>query len=96
MHARPPCHGAESLALQRCIGGASLPADGVMKGRHVLDVLIFAAVQLVFATLTAACADGRGRSGVAWFFLGVVFGVIALVAVLVAGHRDPNEPPRRL
>lgn len=53
-------------------------------------------VNLFFATLTAGAAVGRNRSGVAWFFLGLVFGVIAFVVVLVAGNRDPNQPPAGL
>lgn len=38
---------------------------------------------LLFGGVTALAANARGRSGGAWFFLGVLFGVFALIAVLV-------------
>ncbi len=40
-------------------------------------------IWLAFAVVTALAASGRGRSGLGWFFLGMVFGAFALVAVLV-------------
>lgn len=44
---------------------------------------MFWIVWLGFAVVTALAAPGRGRSGVAWFGLGLLFGVFALIAVLV-------------
>lgn len=36
-----------------------------------------------FAVVTAIAASSRGRSGGGWFLLGMLFGVFALIAVLV-------------
>lgn len=44
---------------------------------------MFVFVWLAFAAVTALAANARGRSAVGWGLLGLVFGVFALVAVLV-------------
>lgn len=61
-----------------------------------MEVLVVLAVQLLFALLTCAAAVGRNRSGIIWFFLGIVFGVLAFIVVLVAGERRDSDPPARL
>lgn len=43
----------------------------------------FIFIWLAFAVVTALAANARGRSAVAWFFIGLIFGIFALVAVLV-------------
>ena len=58
-----------------------------------------------FAVVTAIAASSRGRSGGAWFFLGLLFGVFGLIAVLVMPRVEapgqasvgalPNETKRR-
>jgi hypothetical protein len=49
---------------------------------------------LGMAIITAIAAASRGRSGLGWFFLGSLFSVLALLAVLVMPSlkRDPNAP----
>ncbi|WP_183077572.1 hypothetical protein [Paenirhodobacter hankyongi] len=41
------------------------------------------AIWIGFAVVTAIAANGRGRSAIGWLFLGALFGVFALIAVLV-------------
>lgn len=40
-------------------------------------------IWLGFAVVTALAAASRGRSAFGWFLLGCVFGIFALLAVLV-------------
>ena len=47
-----------------------------------------------FAVVTAIAASGRGRSGGGWFLLGLIFGVFALIAVLVMPRVTPDSPDR--
>lgn len=62
---------------------------------------MFLAIWIGFAVVTALAAPGRGRSAWAWFGLGLLFGVFALIAVLVLppvappAYRDlpPPRPP---
>jgi hypothetical protein len=37
---------------------------------------------IAFAVLCAVIASSKGRSGFGWFFLGAIFGVFALIAVI--------------
>lgn len=46
-----------------------------------MEIIVF--VGLAFAVVTAIAANARGRNPVAWGALGLIFGVFALVAVLV-------------
>ncbi len=50
--------------------------------------MVFLFVWLAFAVITAIAANSRGRSGLAWLFLGTLFGVFALIAVLVMEPLD--------
>jgi hypothetical protein len=43
----------------------------------------FVIIWVAFGIVTALAANARGRSGLAWFFIGCVGGIFALVAVLV-------------
>jgi Na+/melibiose symporter-like transporter len=43
----------------------------------------FFLIWLAFAVLTAMAASGKGRNTFGWFILGCVFGIFALIAVLV-------------
>jgi hypothetical protein len=61
-----------------------------------MELLGFALIQVMVAIITALLALERDRSGIVWFFLGVVFGVLALIVVLVAGKRNDADPPLRL
>lgn len=45
-------------------------------------------IWIAFAVVCALAAPSRGRSGIAWFVLGLVFGVFALIALLVMGPAD--------
>jgi hypothetical protein len=49
---------------------------------------MFIVVWLGFAIVTALAASARGRSPIAWFFLGLLFAVFALIAVLVMKPGD--------
>ncbi|MCB1909966.1 MAG: hypothetical protein KDH15_21605 [Rhodocyclaceae bacterium] len=44
-----------------------------------------------FAILTAMAASSRGRSGFGWFVLGLLFGIFALLAVLVLPRRNGDS-----
>jgi len=48
----------------------------------------FVLIWLAFAVVTALAANARGHSAVLWFFIGVLFGVFALIAVLVIRPGD--------
>lgn len=49
---------------------------------------------LAFAILTALAAHTRGRSTLGWLFLGILFGVFALIAVLLLpSHRRDAAAP---
>src|SRR3546814_12800255 len=49
-----------------------------------------------FAVVTAIAASSRGRSGGVWFFLGLVFGVFGLTAVLVMPRVEAYTPAPRM
>jgi len=51
----------------------------------------FVFIWLAFAVITALAAGARGRSAFAWLFLGLIFGVFALLAVLVMGRAKKAE-----
>jgi hypothetical protein len=48
---------------------------------------------LFFAVLTPIVATAKGRSGVGWFLLGLVFGLLALIVVVVLPSLKPPEQP---
>lgn len=59
------------------------------------NISVFIFIWLAFAFVTAIAAPSRGRSGGNWFILGLLFGVFALVALLVgpplkAGVGEPT------
>jgi len=43
-----------------------------------------------FGVVTALAANARGRSAIGWFFLGLIFSIFALLAVLVM--KDLSKP----
>lgn len=45
--------------------------------------MLFIFIWLAFAIVTAIAANARGRSPAAWFFIGLIFGIFGLIAVLV-------------
>ena len=51
-----------------------------------MEVFVF--IWLAFGVVTALAASSRGRSPVAWFFIGAVTGIFGLIAVLVMGRAD--------
>lgn len=68
-----------------------------------MEILV---IWVVFAILTAVVASNKGRSGIGWLLLGLVFGIFALILVallsnqktvaarhaeLVAATRDRNS-----
>lgn len=44
---------------------------------------MFIFIWLAFGVITALAAQARGRSFIGWLLLGCIFGVFALIAVLV-------------
>jgi len=52
--------------------------------------LAFLIIWVAFAIITALAANARGRSGLGWFILGAIFGLFALIAVLVM--KDISAP----
>ncbi len=58
----------------------------------------FVLVWLAFAVLTAIAANARNHSGGLWFFIGLLGGIFALIAVLVMRPGDPVEDsgPRKI
>lgn len=49
----------------------------------------FVFLWLACAVIAALAAGSRNRSALAWFFLGFLFGPLAVIAVLVMGRADP-------
>jgi len=48
----------------------------------------FVFLWVAFAVITAIAANARGRSAIGWGLLGLVFGVFALIAVLVMNRQN--------
>jgi hypothetical protein len=46
-------------------------------------VELFLIIWAAFGVVTALAANSRGRSPVAWFFIGLIGGIFGLIAVLV-------------
>lgn len=57
-------------------------------------ILVVAVVYgLVCGSFTAMVASSRGRDGVSWFVLGVLFGILALLAVgFMESKTNANQP----
>lgn len=55
----------------------------------------FALFWIAMAVITAAAAQARGRNVVLWFVLGMVFSLLALLAVLVMGNVGGETVSRR-
>lgn len=53
----------------------------------------FIGILLFVAAVSAAVAHSRGRSIVAWFVLGLLFNVLALIAVAVLPSRRDRPHP---
>lgn len=51
----------------------------------------FVLIWLGFAIVTAIAANSRGRGAGGWFFLGLIFGVFALIAVLVMPQVEASQ-----
>lgn len=45
--------------------------------------MTFLYIWAAFSILTAIAASARGHNPIAWFFIGLIFGVFGLIAVLV-------------
>jgi hypothetical protein len=45
-------------------------------------------IWIAFAVLTALAANTKGRSAGGWFVLGIIFGIFALIAVLVMEKKE--------
>src|SRR3546814_5765472 len=70
-----------------------LRLEGTTKWRGNMGWLL---LWIGFAVVTAIAASSRGRSGGVWFFLGLVFGVFGLIAVLVMPRVEAYTPAPRM
>ena len=62
----------------------------------IIPLILFLAYAVIFGVFCAYLASEKGRSGGSWFFLGVVFGILALLVLigLPSEKRSSNEPVR--
>jgi len=59
------------------------------------DIAVNLMIGAVFGAVCSVLANGRGRSPVAWFFLGFFFGCISLIILLVIPDLKVAEQRRR-
>ena len=59
-----------------------------------LSILI--AINIIVAIITSAYASAKGHSGLLWFFLGLVFGLLALLFLAIAADRRTSGNPSNL
>jgi hypothetical protein len=52
---------------------------------------MFWIIALIFGTICAVVANGKGRSAVGWFFIGFLFGLIALIIVCIISDIKEQE-----
>ncbi len=59
-------------------------------------IVLFLAYALIFGAFCAYLAGEKGRSGGSWFFLGLIFGILALLVLigLPSEDRSSNKPRR--
>ena len=57
----------------------------------LLYILIASLFWIGIAFVTALAAESRNRSGPGWFFLGLAFNLLALIAVLVMEPLDQSQ-----
>ena len=57
-------------------------------------LILFLVYALIFGSICAYLAGEKGRSGGSWFFLGLVFGILALLVLIAlpSEQRSSNEP----
>jgi hypothetical protein len=60
-----------------------------------MALVVLVALDGAIAVLCAMTANQRHRSPIAWFLLGLLFHVLALVAVLVLDDLEPWLRPQR-
>lgn len=51
---------------------------------------VFIFIWIAFAVVTALAAKSRGRDPIAWGFIGLIFGIFGLIAVLVMKDESSN------
>ncbi len=51
---------------------------------------------LIFAFVTAAIAESKKRSVVGWFFVGLLFGIFAIIVIAVQPSLVPPEPAQQV
>ena len=93
-HASPEIHFSQ-LQPRGALFNESAKEPDILPGGW-LTVGLAVLYALVFATLTAYIAVGRGRAPLPWFFLGLVFTFLALIAVLVLERYDSSHLPQGL
>ena len=59
-------------------------------------LLFFGFFAVLLGILCAAIAEKKGRSGIGWFFLGALFPVIGLIAVLIVGPDHVELKKRKM
>mgnify|MGYP000184445206 CR=1 FL=1 len=50
----------------------------------------FIVIWLAFAIVTAIIASNKGRSGLGWLILGAIFGIFALIVIVVISSVKPQ------
>ena len=53
--------------------------------------LFYIALMIVFGCITASMAAKKNRSGLGWFFVGALFGLIGVLVAHVATPKAPAE-----
>ena len=67
-----------------------LPSWAIIPGVHPFYFVVW----FSFALLLAGIAQGKNRSGLGWFFLGVVLGPVALIGLVFAPKLGNYEDKR--
>ena len=53
-------------------------------------VLSISVIQVIFAVACVIVAERRGGQPIIWFFLGLIFGPLALIVALTGGKKCPH------
>tara|TARA_R110002096_G_scaffold433887_1_gene653674 strand:- start:13518 stop:13841 length:324 start_codon:yes stop_codon:yes gene_type:complete len=57
---------------------------------------MFIVVWIIFAFVTAAIAESKQRSVLGWFFVGLLFGIFAIIVIAVQPSLVPVEPVQQI
>ena len=57
---------------------------------------MFIVLWLIFAFVTAAIAESKKRSVIGWFFVGLLFGIFAVIVIAAQPSLVPAEPVQQV